>query len=72
MLSMQSQSPQRRKLYQWCTDLGLTRPERVEIARYLLRRDLASFEALDDAQVLRMLDALEGAHLVSEIYRQRL
>lgn len=68
---MHEQSPQRRKLYLLCSDLGLSRVERIEIARYLLRRDITSFDSLDDEQVLRMLDAFEGTLLVLEQFRQR-
>ena len=68
---MREQSPQRRKLYQLASDRGLSRVERIEIARYLLRRDITSFDSLDDDQVLRMLDAFEGTLLVLEQFRQR-
>jgi hypothetical protein len=68
---MREQSPQRKKLYLLCDELDLNRVERLEIARYLLRRDVTSFKNLDDTQVLRMLDALEGFQLVVEQYRQR-
>jgi hypothetical protein len=68
---MREQSPQRRKLYLLADELGLNRVERLEIARYLLRRDVTSFKNLDEDQVLRMLDALEGFGLVVEQYRQR-
>jgi hypothetical protein len=71
MSGVESQSPQRRKLYLLADELGLTRQERMEMARYLLRRDLPTFKALDEAQVCRMLDALEGAQLFIELMRQR-
>lgn len=53
------------------SELGLNRIERLDIACYLLRRDITSFDSLDDDQVMRMLDAFEGALLVLEQYRQR-
>lgn len=68
---MREQSPQRRKLYLLADELGLNRVERLEIARYLLRRDVTSFKSLDEDQVLRMLDAFEGTLLVLEQIRQR-
>lgn len=68
---MQEQTPQRRKLYLLCSELGLNRVERLEVAEYLLKRDISSFDSLDDEQVLRMLDAFNGALLVLEQYRQR-
>lgn len=68
---MQEQTPQRRKLYLLVSELGLNRIERLEIAEYLLRRDVSSFDSLDEDEVLRMLDALNGALLVLEQFRQR-
>ena len=61
----------RRKLFVWADTLGLTRDERIEFSRYLLRRDIISWRTLDDDQVLRLLDAMEGAHLYLELVRQR-
>lgn len=68
---MQEQTPQRKKLYLLVSELGLNRIERLEIAEYLLRRDVSSFDSLDEDEVLRMLDALNGALLVLEQFRQR-
>ena len=68
---MREQSAQRNKLYLLCSELGLNPIERLEVARYLLRRDLNSFDSLDEDQVCRMLDAFEGTLLVLEQYRQR-
>lgn len=47
------------------------RQERIELAQYLLRRDITTFNDLDPAQVCRMLDALEGYQLVTELLAQR-
>lgn len=66
-----SQSPQRRKLYLLATEIGLSREERVELSRYLLRRDITSWQTLSEEQVMRMLDALEGYHLVGTLLAQR-
>lgn len=65
------QSPARRKLFQRAGELGLTKDERIDLAQYLLRRDITSWKHLDEAQVLRLLDALEGFELVVEILNQR-
>lgn len=67
-----SQSEKRRKLFVWADEIGLEREERLAIASYLLRRDITSWKQLDDAQVDRLLDALEGHHLVSELLSQRI
>lgn len=61
------QSPQRKKMYLMAKEIGLTREERIELARYLLRRDVSSCSDLDEDQVLRMLDAMEGYHLISTL-----
>ena len=50
----------RRKLHVLADEIGLTREERIELSRALLWRDITSWSQLDDAQVVRMLDALEG------------
>lgn len=65
------QSPQRRKLFLICDEVGLTDDERKELACYLLRRDITSFSQLDEDQVLRMLDAVEGYQLITELMRLR-
>lgn len=65
------QSPQRRKLYLLADEVGLDRVERLELSRYLLRRDIGSWRELSDDQVVRLLDALEGYHLVRTLIDQR-
>jgi hypothetical protein len=57
------QSPQRKKLYLLADEIGLTREERIEWASFAMRRDLTSWKQLDEDQVLRMLDQLEGFQL---------
>lgn len=66
-----SQTPQRRKAHLLAGELGLTREERIALSVYLLRRDVTSWSQLDEAQTLRILDALEGSQLVMELLRQR-
>ncbi len=44
--------------------MGLTTGERIELARVILWREINSWKDLDDAQVDRLLDVLEGAILV--------
>lgn len=50
----------RRKLMALSNEIGLTREERMEFSRALLWRDITSWSQLDDDQVVRLLDALEG------------
>lgn len=66
-----SQSLARKKLHQRCDELGFTRDERLEWACYALRRDITSFSDLDEAQVLRLLDQVEGFELLSALLAQR-
>lgn len=61
----------RRKLWVLADELELTRDERMEITRALLWRDITSWKQLSEDQVNRLLDALEGAHLVLVTYRDR-
>jgi hypothetical protein len=65
------QSPQLRKLFLLASEIGLTHDERMDLACYLLRRDITSWKQLDNAQILRLLDALEGWHLIEELCAQR-
>lgn len=61
----------RKKLFVLRDELGLTDEERIEFTQYLLRRDITSWTQLDDAQVDRLLDALEGAKLVLALFSLR-
>jgi hypothetical protein len=61
----------RRKMFVLAKELGLSDDDRIEFAKALLWRDLTSWKQLNDAQVLRILDGLEGARMVIELYRQR-
>lgn len=62
----------RRKSFLLCDEVGLDRDQRLELAEYLLRRDVTSWNHLDDDQIGRLLDALEGYQLISELKRQQL
>lgn len=67
-----SQSPRLRKLFLLAkNEIGLTDDERIELSTYLLRRDMTTWKQLDDEQAGRLLDALEGYLLVTELLRQR-
>jgi hypothetical protein len=59
------QSARRRKLHVYADQIGLTTEERIEITQLMLRRDVTSWKDLDDEQVDRMLDCLEGFLLVT-------
>lgn len=65
------QTLQLRKLFLLADEIGLTRTERIELSCYLLRRDITTWKQLDDAQVCRMLDALEGWQLIQALNAQR-
>jgi hypothetical protein len=54
----------RRKLRLLARDIGLSRAQRMDLACYMLRRDITSWSRLDDEQVSRLLDGLEGFLLV--------
>lgn len=70
-MSTERQSPAKKKLFQRAQELGLERGERLELACYLLRRDITSWKNLDEAQVLRLLDALEGYELITNLKDMR-
>jgi hypothetical protein len=65
------QSPRRKKLFAVADSIGLRRDERIELAQYLLRRDVESWGQLTEEQVARMLDALEGYELVTALLELR-
>jgi len=65
------QAARHRKLMASAKEVGLTQEERIELAQYILRRDITTWSTLDDAQVLRLLDAFEGFHLIVELLAQR-
>ena len=65
------QTARERKLYAVAREIGLTRGERIEVAQYLLRRDITSWKQLDEEQVARMLDGLEGYQLISTLLDMR-
>lgn len=62
-----AQSPLERKLHLVASEIGLSRPERMELACYLLRRDIASWSDLDDEQRRRIADAMEGWQLIEAL-----
>ena len=66
-----SLSAKRVKLFVYADAFGLTRDERIGLAEMILRRDIGSWKNLTDAQVDRMLDALEGCALVMHLMQQR-
>lgn len=61
----------RKKMFVLAREIGLTRDERLALAEILLRRDIQSWKDLDDDQVVRCLDALEGFQLIEALLSQR-
>jgi hypothetical protein len=55
----------RRKLYMTARDIGLSRDQRLELAEYVLRRDIATWKNLSDEQVTVLLNGLECYLLVT-------
>jgi hypothetical protein len=66
-----SPEAKRRKLWVLAHEIGLNRDDRLELASMILRRDILSWKHLEPEQLHRMLDALEGFQLISELKRQR-
>lgn len=60
-----------KKIFQRCDEIGLDRDDRMELAQYLLRRDIVSFKDLSEAQMDRLLDALEGYELILHLVALR-
>jgi len=59
----------RRKARLYAQSWGLTRDDRISLAETLLWRDVDSWKSLTDAEVSRLLDALEGAALIQHLVR---
>lgn len=66
-----SPEARRLKLFSLADHLGMSRDERLEIAKLVLHRDVTTWKNLEIGQVNRLLDALEGAVAMDEIRRQR-
>lgn len=56
-----------RKAMAAADDCFLTREDRIDLAEYLLRRDIRSWKELTEAQLLRILDAFEGHRLINQM-----
>jgi hypothetical protein len=61
----------RRKAHMMCDKYGFVREDRLELARVLLWRDVESWTDLDDAEISRLLDALEGFAFVHWLMTNR-
>lgn len=57
----------RRKAYVLAREIGLNRQDRLDLAQYVLRRDVSTWKGLDDEQVTTLLTALEGYQLIREL-----
>jgi hypothetical protein len=68
---MSEQSRMIRKAYALADEIGLTRDDRIELAKALLWRDIESWKWLDDDQARRLLDALEGYEKITWLLNQR-
>ena len=54
-----------------CTSLELAREDRLEIAEMLLARPVTTFRHLSAYEAQRLIDALNGFHLVWTVRQQR-
>jgi hypothetical protein len=61
----------RRKAHMLVKEIGLSPEDRIDLASMLLRRTVASWKELDEAQYIRILDALEGYQLISHLVETR-
>ena len=57
----------RRKAMAYAKTYGLSRQDRLDLAEIILRRDVTSWKDLDDDQLTRVLDSLEGFALISHL-----
>jgi hypothetical protein len=66
-----SQSARVRKLHLLAHEIGLDHDECIELTQYILRRPVVSWKNLPDDHADRLLDALQGFQLVSQLIRMR-
>ena len=62
---------QRRRAFAAADRAGLTDEERCELAEMLLKRDISSWSELAGYDWARVIDALDGWHLVDTLHMQR-
>lgn len=48
-------------------DCCFTRQDRIDLAQFLLRRDIHSWKELTEGQLSRILDAFEGHQLINQL-----
>lgn len=60
-------TPRIRLLFQLCSEIGLDRDDRIDLAEIMLNRDVPSFLDLDESEVCRLLDALRGWAFVQHL-----
>lgn len=62
-------SPQarRKKAFALADELALTRQDRIDLAEAILWRDVESWKHLNDEQISRLLDAMEGYEKISHL-----
>ena len=65
------QTVQRKRAFAMARELKYTRDERLELAEMLLKRDCASWETLSEAEICRLVDAMEGFALIHHQISQR-
>ncbi len=68
---MDDQGPLARKAHLLVKRMGLTREERIELAEYVLRRDLGSWKGLEEADYARLCDVMEGWGLIQALLNSR-
>jgi len=68
---MTSRTVKLRKAHHYCDLYQLAREERISLTQMVLRRDVSSWKDLDDDQLGRMLDCLEGFGLISHLMSER-
>lgn len=61
---MDTRSPRFVKAMTQARNFGLTRDDRIDLAEYLLRRDIQSWTELTEDQLSRVLDALDGCSYI--------
>lgn len=70
-METEPQSDRRKMAYALAKQLGLSREERHELAEFILKRDVRSWNELSDSQMERLADGLNVTVCVATLISQR-
>lgn len=61
----------RRRVFAICSQFGLSRADRLELAEVMFDRNVGSYSELGPIEITRLRDALEGAAIICMFQAQK-